>query len=390
MVKNVYKQFLPVGFLLAVIIALVWPWPGQELYHIMIGSWKVIPTINLIIIFFIFGISLDTQELKSAMKAWKSLIVGDVSILVLTSLTGFIPIYLPFNPKAFSIGLAIMACVPTSLSSGVTLVIQGEGHGTLALLQTVTTNILGIFISPIFIKLVLGGAVEGLKIDGVDLLIKLMFQILVPLLIGKAVRELFKAKVVPFVKKYKIPLSCINSFQIIMIVWQTLSNSQKKLLERSALEIVMAVVAAIVQHIAFLVMNMLLTWVLRLPEKERKAVIIMASQKALPIAAVVISTLDEAKVGSLGLISIPCIVFYVMQLFIDAVIANHWASKYEKANALQEKYKDQLAALDQETAPTRQPVGKTDSELPSEQIKDEDKVSLLNGNGTSSANLAEH
>lgn len=41
--------------------------------------------------------------------------------------------------------------------------------------------------------------------------------------------------------------------------------------------------------------------------------------------------------GNLGLISMPCIVFYVMQLFIDAYICNAWASKYENRAAVIEK-----------------------------------------------------
>lgn len=43
--------------------------------------------------------------------------------------------------------------------------------------------------------------------------------------------------------------------------------------------------AAILLHFAFLFFNVLATWLLRFPEKERKAVIVMASQKNLPTAA---------------------------------------------------------------------------------------------------------
>lgn len=43
--------------------------------------------------------------------------------------------------------------------------------------------------------------------------------------------------------------------------------------------------AAILLHFAFLFFNMLVTWLLRFPEKERKAIIVMASQKNLPTAA---------------------------------------------------------------------------------------------------------
>lgn len=43
--------------------------------------------------------------------------------------------------------------------------------------------------------------------------------------------------------------------------------------------------AAILLHFAFLFFNTLATWLLRFPEKERKAIIVMASQKNLPTAA---------------------------------------------------------------------------------------------------------
>lgn len=89
----------------------------------------MVTTINMAIIFFIFGITLDTSELMSAVKAWKSVLFGMLSMLLLTPLFGFLAVRLPFKPPEFALGLAIMACVPSSLSSGVTLVIQGGVQG---------------------------------------------------------------------------------------------------------------------------------------------------------------------------------------------------------------------------------------------------------------------
>lgn len=94
----------------------------------------------------------------------------------------------PPQPPEFAIGLAIMACVPSSLSSGVTLVIQGYGNGALGLLFTVAGNVTGIVTSPLMVKAVLGSLINA-KIDSVDLLVKLGVSILMPLLVGKAVRE---------------------------------------------------------------------------------------------------------------------------------------------------------------------------------------------------------
>lgn len=107
-----------------------------------VNGWKVVTTTNMAVIFFIFGVTLDTSELLLALKAWKAIIFGLVSMLVICPLFGFICMLLPFKPYEFALGLAVMACVPTSLSSGVTLVIGAYGNGALALLFTVTGELL--------------------------------------------------------------------------------------------------------------------------------------------------------------------------------------------------------------------------------------------------------
>jgi sodium/bile acid cotransporter 7 len=104
--------------------------------------------------------------------------------------------------------------------------------------------------------------------------------------------------------------------------------------------------AAIVEHLIFLTFNIVVSWLLRFPEQERKAIIIMCSQKNLPTAATIISYFDPNSVGNLGLITVPCIVFYIMQLFIDSFIANTWASKYERLSQVEAQYKAELSALE--------------------------------------------
>jgi predicted Na+-dependent transporter len=48
-----------------------------------------------------------------AVKAWKALLYGMVSILFITAFSGFVTMQLPFEPQEFAIGLSIFACVPT-------------------------------------------------------------------------------------------------------------------------------------------------------------------------------------------------------------------------------------------------------------------------------------
>nr|BCL66176.1 hypothetical protein [Volvox reticuliferus] len=411
--RFVVKQFLPLGFCVAVIFALIFPTPGNALYQFKVNGWKLVTTINMALIFFIFGITLETAELKEAMKGYKVLLLAILTILFITGLSGFIFINMDFKPMEFGYGLAIFACVPTSLSSGVALVIQGYGNAALALLMTVTTNILGIFISPLVVKMILSSSIKDIKVNALDLVVKLGVSIIIPLLLGKGVRELW-APALRFAKKFKVPLYLVNQFQIVMIVWQTLSHSRHELLKQKFYDVLFAIMGAIGQHFFFLLLAVLIAWIvpflgMRMQDAERKSFIIMCSQKSLPTAAVIISYLpsgpsgdktehfDSAEVatgsqglGDLGLVAIPCIVFYVMQVFIDAFLANGWASKYEKGQALQDKYADQLAQLEKlepdapsllsatsanDLEPNRELAGVPDLKVDVEHI--DDKVRLL-------------
>ena len=69
-------------------------------------------------------------------------------------------------------------------------------------------------------------------------------------------------------------------------------------------------------------------YVLKLKRREFKAVVLMSSQKTLPVSVVVIGFLDA--VGEEGLMTIPCIIGHMSQLFIDAYIASRWANDGEE------------------------------------------------------------
>ena len=80
--------------------------------------------------------------------------------------------------------------------------------------------------------------------------------------------------------------------QVICIVWETLSSSRHQLLAREGGEIFGACLAAILQHMAFLLMATIVIWIasffFRVKDAERKAFIIMSAQKSLPTAVVII------------------------------------------------------------------------------------------------------
>ena len=302
------------------------------------GAFPIAQTCCIVVIFIISGLTLKTADIQNALGAHAALAYGLIAILGVTPMLGFLMVQIPFEPVQFRYGLALFCCVPTTLTSGVTLVTGALGNGALALMLTVTTNVLGVFTVPFILNAVLESAPGGDTAGGggggggdmaktaTQLLVKLVVSIIVPMAIGKSTREL-SIGAQKAVTRFKVELGLINNSCLIAIVWMSISKSREKLVGESPLNIFVIVVAGIALHFVFLAFNWTMTTpVLRLSERERRAVLLMTSQKTLPVAVTVISYLDESVWGGHGLIAIPCIVGHVSQLFIDAAIAGRWAA----------------------------------------------------------------
>ncbi|CAN0218663.1 unnamed protein product [Discosporangium mesarthrocarpum] len=245
--RFIIKNFLPLGFLVVLIVALLWPYPGVEVSKPRVEGFRLIQTINVIIIFIISGLTLKTDDIKKAMskEGRFGFGFGVLTILVITACFGFLAVEVPFATREFSYGLAIFSVVPTTLTSGVTLVGQAGGNDALALLLTVTTNLLGVATSPFFVKAVVNAG--SASIDAVQLLVKLIINVLVPLVVGKLIRE-YVSGVKPWVKRFKVQLSLTSSTMLIMIVWQTLSRAQESIISIAVTEIISVIAAGIVLH----------------------------------------------------------------------------------------------------------------------------------------------
>ncbi|GMH34803.1 hypothetical protein BSKO_02664 [Bryopsis sp. KO-2023] len=327
MKKTALKHFLPLGYFVGLIWAMLWPYPGETISEWKVGSYRLIQTINVCTIFVISGMTLKTTDIMAALKSYVGFVYGVIMILIITPCLGFALVKIPFSTPEFATGLAIFASVPTTITSGVALVVLAYGNGALALMLTVFTNLLGVLTTPFAISVVVGAG-SNIDIDATHLVVKMIFTILIPLLIGKGLRET-SMTVQRFVARYKTVLGLVSNGSLICIMWQTLSRSQEAIMRQSVVNILEALAAAITMHLVFLAFNFTGVGILRLNKRERKAVLIMASQKSMAITVGVISFLQASEVGDLGLITIPCVLAHISELFIDSYIVGIWSARYE-------------------------------------------------------------
>ena len=309
------RQFLPVGLVAAAITGFFLPAPG--IY--MAG----LPTqyIAVAFIFLLSGLMLKTDEVHAALVAWKATTWGCFSILFATPVIGTaIAFQLPMEP-AFQIGLALFCCMPTTVTSGIALTAQARGNVALALFLTVLTNTVGILTVP-FVLAHLLGALGQVELSAGNLLYRLCFSILLPLGIGKYLRR----HVVAWAEAQRSRLSLASNAALISIPWMKFSESSERLAQVETASLLVLVASGLAIHAIYLVCNGGVCALLRLESAARKTVVLMASQKTLPVAMTVLAFLPDATVSPelKGLIAIPCITFHLGQIFMDAFIATRW------------------------------------------------------------------
>ena len=257
-----------------------------------------------VFLIFLSGLKLKTDDIKKAIHEWKGAAYGCFMILILTPLLGVLMVEIPFVVRELSYGLGVFV-LSTTLSSGVILTGQTNGNVALGLLLTVSTNLLGIISMPLMLLLTFSNSGESASvvIDVGVLLYKLCLYIAFPLLVGKVIQT-YSQRVREIVKKRKITMKLLSSFLLVMVPWMKVSTSVEKMNKVDFASIVACFGIGTGIHLLYLSINLLGTKALNLDVPERKAVVILASQKTLPVSVTIIDFLPDAM-GSKGVMVLP-------------------------------------------------------------------------------------
>ena len=167
--------------------------------------------------------SLRLADVRAAMNAKRAALYGLVSCLGLSALLA--PVVLLFGPQLlpglhaeFFAGLALLCCVPTTLSTGVILARQANANDALVLLIMLLTNVVGVATLPFALAEVFGAS-AGAALEPLVMLEGLAYTVLAPLLAG------VMARVVPgvpwLVNKFRAYIRLAQQACLIATPWMT-------------------------------------------------------------------------------------------------------------------------------------------------------------------------
>lgn len=285
-------------------------------------------------IFAIAGLTLRTEEIGATTEAWPVGLFGLVSILLLTPLFSRLIMQFHLQPQEFVTGLAIFSCMPTTLSSGVALTRLIGGNSALALAMTVISNLLGILIVPFSISRFIAAGV-GISIPTKQLLKNLIATLLVPIILGKVCRESFKG-LADFADRNSKLWSMTSAILLSLVPWMQVSKSRSLLMMVKPETCLIATGMGVLLHLVLLAFNALCIQSLSVvsggsssvfsKKQNVTALLIVASQKTLPVMVAVVQQLGGA-LGDSSLLVLPCVAAHLNQIILDSFLVSFWLQK---------------------------------------------------------------
>ena len=300
------KLFLPVGILIAVIWSLAAPAAGLFCKE-YIGTPAMI-----VAIFLVSGMQVKFNELKFDRKFVLALIFGSGFTLVGLSFCGWLTLNWMNWDKALLAGLLVMLAAPPTLSSGIVMTNQSNGNMMLSIATTVFYNLIAIVTLPLVLGFLLNAAAAG-NVDSWKMFKQLILTVMLPLFIGygikKYIMKSFYHKLIDY-----IPLTAT-----IMLSLAFFAAARESILAIPIVTVLVVLFAALIFHIFSMAALWFISKVLRMSVADTKAMVFCGASKSATMALAMVAI---AGLGS-SAAAVPCLLFYALQLFLDAVLANY-------------------------------------------------------------------
>ena len=309
-------DLLIVLIVLGVILALIFPADGT---FADVMDWVVKIVIG--VLFFLYGARLSTREALNGLMHWRLHMLILAFTFLLFPLIGLalMPLQHAIGEDLYQ-GILFLCLVPSTVQSSVNFTSIAKGNVPGAIISASASNLIGVFVTPVLVLLLMSSAGGGLTID-TSVFLDIALQLLAPFIVGQiaravvpAVQTFAKAKPTSYVDKISIGLVVYVAFSegIVMGVWSSVSW--------------VAIVGIIIGSVVLVwIMLTVTSWVARklgFNYADQVAIQFCGTKKSLasglPMATVMFS-------GGAGLIIVPLMIFHQVQLMMCSVRA----AKYE-------------------------------------------------------------
>lgn len=316
------------GFILALLaavaLAFILPEPGSKngfLHPDLLNN------IGIALILFLQGLSLAFEKIKSGAGNWRLHLTVQSFTFVIFPLAGLLfhlmaPLVWASEPAAIRSGFLYLCVLPSTISTSVVLTAVARGNTAGALFNAAFSNILGVFLTPVLVQLLMKTTGQSAPLG--PLLIKIMLLTLAPFFAGMFLRKFVKRRV----DAHKPWIARISNAVIVFIVYSAFCDSvEERIWQTHGWIMTLQVLLAVTM--LFTAISVLVHFtcrVLRLNREDMIAAYFCSVKKTLAMG-VPLAMLIFGKRNDLSLILLPIMFYHPLQLLVNGFLANRWAKE---------------------------------------------------------------
>jgi len=322
-VSSTLQRFGLDGFLLAIIamvvLAYFFPSIGMTEDPISLGE---LANYGISVIFLFYGMRLGPEKLKAGLVNWRMhVLVQSVTFILFPLLAIAIKPLFGHNEELW-LGIFYLAALPSTVSSSVVMVSIAKGNMPAAIFNASISSLAGVFITPLWMSLFLT-ADSGFT-NTKDIIMKLMWQILLPVVIGVLLNKKFGG----FAEKNKARLRYFDQTIILIIIYTSFCHSFTEHVfdQYSPLNVFFLALGMV--GLFFFVFFIIwgISKLLRFSAEDRITVLFCGSKKSLVHGTVMVKVLFP-HASSTGIILLPVMMYHALQLVFASIIARRLANR---------------------------------------------------------------
>lgn len=277
----------------------------------------IVADLAIALLFFFHGAKLSRDAILAGMGHWRLHLSVLACTFVLFPLLGLATGLLSpgLISPVIAAGILYLCLLPSTVQSSIAFVSISGGNVPAAICSASASNLLGIFVTPLLVGLLM--QTQGQAGVSLGALEAIILQLLVPFVAGHLARPLIGR----FVQRYKQAISYTDRGSILLVVYSAFSAAvveglwhKVDLRDLITIIIVSIVLLAIVMYV-----TMLAGRLLGFSREDQIVLIFCGSKKSLVSGVPMASVLFP--VAQVGLIILPIMIFHQIQLLVCTWLA---------------------------------------------------------------------
>ncbi|OZI61428.1 bile acid:sodium symporter family protein [Bordetella genomosp. 11] len=319
---NRLTRFLPDRFTLflvtTVIIASLLPAHGKGL-----PIFNDITDIAVGLLFFLHGARLSRDAIVAGITHWRLHGLIFTTTFVLFPLIGLLlkPVLTPLVTPELYLGIMFLCCLPATVQSAIAFTSMARGNVPAAVCSASASSLLGIFITPLAVGLVVVNASNApVSLDAIG---KIMLQLLLPFVLGQILRRWIGG----WVHKRKSLLKIVDQGSILLVVYTAFSEAVNEgLWHNTPIPALLGLIVAcgVILAVALGVTS-LFGRAMHFSTPDRITLMFCGSKKSLASGIPMAQVLFAGH--AVGAIVLPLMMFHQIQLMVCGVLAGRFAKR---------------------------------------------------------------